>query len=154
MDGAPAQIGLRPDERGLARHYRIGPARLNNADTSYVHRVEAFDGIGLRPYAPAHLAATRRGGGDLEVRWIRRTRVGGDSWAGVDVPLGEAGESYLVRVVKGGTVRREITIAAPQWIYGATQKAADGVAAPFEIHVAQISDQFGPGPFARIDVDV
>ncbi|MDP3859949.1 MAG: glycoside hydrolase/phage tail family protein, partial [Phaeovulum sp.] len=55
MNGAPAQIDLALGARGLARHYRIGSAALGYDDASYVHRVEAFDGIGLRPYAPCHL---------------------------------------------------------------------------------------------------
>jgi hypothetical protein len=33
-------------------------------------------------------------------------------------------------------------------------QAADGAAPPFEIHVAQLSDSFGPGLFRRIVIDV
>ena len=97
LDGAPRQIGLPRSARGLDRHYRIGPASRPYDDASYRHRVAAFEGIGLRPYAPTHLRA-RRQGGDLVVTWVRRTRIDGDGWGRGDVPLGEAREAYLVRV--------------------------------------------------------
>ncbi|MCB2116555.1 MAG: glycoside hydrolase TIM-barrel-like domain-containing protein [Rhodobacteraceae bacterium] len=154
MNGTSKQIALSLAERDLARHYRIGPSKRGYNDPSYLHRVEAFSGIGLRPLSPAHLAVGRGSAGDLDLTWIRRTRIDGDSWSGIDVPLGEASESYLVRIVEGASVRREVTVAAPQWTYPAGMQAADGVALPFEIHVAQFSASFGPGPFRRIVINV
>ncbi|MGB3179567.1 MAG: glycoside hydrolase TIM-barrel-like domain-containing protein, partial [Albidovulum sp.] len=154
MNGAPKQIDLHVHARDLARHYRIGPARRNYDDPSYVHLVEAFQGIGLRPLSPAHLWARRSGSGDLDIGWIRRTRMNGDSWSGIDVPVGETHEAYLLRIVIGPSTVREITLGQPVWSYPAGLQAVDGVVAPFEIHVAQMSDTFGPGPFKRIIVDV
>lgn len=154
MNGAPKQIALGVSERDLARHYRIGPLRRSYDDPSYLHRVEAFAGIGLRPLSPAHLTARRATGGDLLLAWIRRTRTGGDSWSGIDVPLGETAEAYLLRVIKGGTVLREVTLAQPAWTYPAGMQNADGGIPPFEIHVAQLSESFGPGPFRSIAIDV
>ena len=110
-----------------------------------------FEGVGLRPYAPVHLKAVRLGG-DLAVSWVRRTRIDGDGW-GVEVPLGEAAERYLVQVISGGTVRREVEVTDTVWTYTAAAQAADGVAAPFTLAVAQISDLFGPGLFRRIEID-
>jgi hypothetical protein len=82
-----------PPPRGvLARHWRVGPARRALDDPSYVERVLAFDGIGLRPLRPVHLRAAGAGP-DLAVRWIRRGRIDADSWSGLDVPLGEASSS-------------------------------------------------------------
>ena len=152
MDGAPRQISVSADLRDLARHYRIGPATRGYDDPSYLHLVAAFPAIGLRPYAPAHLRAQRTGG-DIAVGWVRRTRVGGDSWSGIEVPLGETQEAYLVRVVKDGAIRREATVGQPAWTYSAAMQLADGVAAPFDIQVAQLSDAFGAGAFTRITID-
>lgn len=46
-------------------------------------------GRGLRPFSPVHLQAVReQPSGDVRLSWIRRTRLGGDSWV-ADVPLGE-----------------------------------------------------------------
>lgn len=150
LDGAPKQIGLAPAERDLARHYRIGPARRAYDDPSYLHRIEAFRGNGLRPLSVSHLAARRTSSGDFTVQWVRRTRVDGDSWSSFDVPLGETRELYVVRVFVAAVLKREVTVSVPQWIYPLSLRTADGAAAqPFEIQVAQISDSFGPGPYQR-----
>ena len=141
------------DLRGLVRSYRIGPADGDMSDPLFVQREESFAGVGLRPLAPVHLRA-QRVAGDYRITWIRRTRIGGDSWIGYDVPLGEATERYLLRVISGGAVRHEVEVAgAPAWVYPAALRAMDGVAAPFAIEVAQISEVFGPGLATRIVID-
>jgi len=152
LNGAAGQIDLPLGARGLARHYRIGSAALGYDDPSYVHRIEAFEGVGLRPYSPCHLRVTRLGD-DLQVTWVRRTRIDGDSWAGVEVPLGEASESYLVRVIEASEIRREDVTDAPAWLYSAAMRAADGISGAFEVEIAQLSDAFGAGLFARIEID-
>jgi hypothetical protein len=153
MDGAPKQIALTEAERDLARHYRVGPSQRGYDDPSYTHSVEAFSGIGLRPYSPVHLRAQRQPGGVLDLSWTRRTRVGGDSWSGLDVPLGEAIELYLVRIYQGASLLREVMVPLASLTYSASMQTTDGVSTPFDVHVAQISDQYGPGPFARITID-
>ncbi|MCU9838104.1 glycoside hydrolase/phage tail family protein [Ruegeria sp. WL0004] len=151
IDPRVVQVGLSSSQRRVARHYRIGPARRGYDDPSYTHLVEAFDGIGLRPYAPAHLRVSETGG-NLTARWIRRTRIDGDDWTMPEVPLGEESESYLVRVSKDGTVLRDQTITLPEWTYPAAQQGADGAVRPFDVSVAQISARFGPGAFRTITV--
>ena len=153
LDGGPQQIDLALSARGLARHYRVGQAAKSYDHPSYVHRDLAFDGIGLRPYAPAHLRAPQVGT-SREITWIRRTRIDGDSWQGTEVPLGEDAESYMLRIRDaGGVLQRETTIAMPAFTYSDAMRAADGVSAPYTIEVAQISARFGPGPFARIEIN-
>ncbi|MFD1344703.1 baseplate multidomain protein megatron [Litorisediminicola beolgyonensis] len=149
LDGTPRQIPLTRAERRVSKHYRVGPARRGYDDPSYTEAVHAFDGIGLRPYAPAHLRA-RPQGGDFRLSWVRRTRLDGDDWSAPEVPLGEESEAYLLRVMAGETVLREVTLGAPAWTYPAALRAADGAAS--EIRVAQISARFGPGPAARLAV--
>ncbi len=151
LNGAQVQLDLPASWRGLPRHYRIGPANLSYDSPRYVHAVESFEGVGLRPYAPAHLMAS--GSGDLTVSWIRRTRIDGDSWAGLDVPLGEESERYRLRVVKAGVVLREETLGISGWSYGAAMQASDGAVVPYDIEVAQISTTYGAGPDARITVN-
>ncbi|EKE72736.1 MULTISPECIES: glycoside hydrolase TIM-barrel-like domain-containing protein [Roseobacteraceae] len=153
LNSALRQIDIAQSARGLARHYRIGPSQRGYDDPSYQHLVEAFDGIGLRPYAPAHLKAQMALSGDTELTWVRRTRIDGDSWQSVDVPLGEASELYVVRVVQGGSILRASVVAAPNWSYSVSQKTSDGVTGAYEIHVAQMSESFGPGLFQRIEIN-
>lgn len=154
MNGMPAQIALTAAERNLARHYRIGPARRAYGDPSYLHVVHAFEGIGLRPLSVCHLAARRTATGDYQIGWTRRTRIDGDNWSSFEVPLGEVRELYLLRIFVGASLRREVTLGQPAWTYSQAMRVADGaLAQPFDIHVAQISDLFGAGPFVRITVN-
>ncbi|MES2143884.1 MAG: glycoside hydrolase TIM-barrel-like domain-containing protein [Pseudomonadota bacterium] len=152
LDRTPQQIDLPLSARGLARYYRVGVAGRGFADPTVVTRVEAFEGIGLRPYPVAHLRAIRLPAGDLDVAWIRRTRIDGDSWLSPEVPLGEDSEAYAVRVRVGTTIVAETTVAAPFWTYSAAQQATNGATVPFRIEVAQVSDRFGPGPFRSLDI--
>jgi len=154
LNSALQQIDLAQSERGLARHYRIGPAQRSFDDPSYTHLIEAFDGIGLRPYAPVHLRAVTDVGGDLSVSWIRRTREDGDSWQSAEVPLAEESEQYLVRVFADQSLVREASVTSPLFGYSAAARTADGIVGPYEIAVAQVSDRFGPGPFRRIMINV
>ncbi|MEL6645102.1 MAG: glycoside hydrolase/phage tail family protein [Pseudomonadota bacterium] len=153
--GSPAlmQVDHGAAARGLARTYRVGPTSRAVDDSVYVAETRAFEGVGLRPLAPVHLRGVPDGAGGEVFSWIRRTRVDGDSWQGVDVPLGEGAERYLVRVEAGGAVLREEMVTAPGWAYGAAARASDGVVGPYEIAVAQVSESFGAGPFRRIGRD-
>ncbi len=151
MNGAPEQISLSSAQLRRARHYRIGPAGRPYDDPAYVTRIESFDGNGLRPYTPVHLRITNVGS-DLYVSWVRRTRIDGDSWDLAEVPLGEAFEQYIVRVVEGTTVLREETVTSPNWHYTASQIASDAAGPAAELQVAQVSERYGPGPFARLPI--
>ncbi len=152
LNNALAQVKMSSAQRRIARHYRIGPAQRGYDDPAYTHLVAAHDGNGLRPYAPCHLSLATGPGGDFELRWIRRTRIEGDSWDLADVPLGEDSEAYLVRVQQGTAVLRETTVTEPGWTYSAAMQAADDLTLPARIEVAQISARYGSGAFAGIDV--
>lgn len=146
LDGTPEQITLTPAQRGAARHYRTGPAQRPYDDPAYRHDVHAFDGIGLRPFAPVHVRGTWNGAGDLAISWIRRTRVGGDHWDGFEVPLAEEQELYVLRVVQGGQILREAQLTSPSFDYSASSQSSDGLSpGAFKVSVAQVSAVYGPG---------
>jgi len=151
LNAVPKQIDLPLSARDLSRHYRVGPAARGYDDPSFVHLTAAFKGNGLRPYSPVHLRAAVNSG-DVNVRWIRRTRIDGDSWSGFDVPVGEDREEYLIRVVDGGTVRREEVVTQTNWTYSSAMRSSDAVSAPYHIEIAQVSNLYGAGPFASIEV--
>ena len=128
IDGAVGQLDLPASARGRrAALPRSGRPRRAYDHPSYEHRVETFDGVGLRPYRPAHLVAEREADGAVRLAWTRRTRIDGDSWAGTDVPLGEEREAYVVRVIErrrscSGRRRR----MRPPWRYPPEEQAGDG----------------------------
>lgn len=150
LNGNPEQIKLSPAARDLSQHFRLGPAQRPMADPSYIHLREAFSGNGLRPYMPCHMLAkiTEKG---VRVSWIRRSRIDADSWQRAEVPLGEESELYTVRLVRGGEIVHEDTVTQPLWLSRENEVSAEVLTSPMlEVHVAQVSALFGPGPFARL----
>ena len=145
LDAALQQIDLPLSARGLARSYRFVAADRGYDDLSAVGLTQAFDGIGLRPYAVVHLRAAKTADA-LGLSWVRRSRIDGDSWQSVEVPLGEDNEAYLLRVIQAGVVKREMTLSTPAFLYTAQMQASDGVAGAVSISVAQLSNLYGAGP--------
>jgi hypothetical protein len=100
-----------------------------------------------RPFAPAHLRARRRPDGAIRFTWIRRSRLGGDSWAVVDAPLGEERERYRLDILDGASPVRTVETERPSWDYAETAQIADFGGRPSWLRwrVAQISATAGPG---------
>jgi len=96
--------------------------------------------------SPVHVRAVRSGG-DVAIAWMRRTRLGGDSWETPEVPLGEDSESYEVDILDGGSVMRTLTVSVPDVVYTAAAQAADfGSPQPaYDIRVYQLSASYGRG---------
>lgn len=151
LDDAVERLPFSPELRGLERHYRVGPAAVGVDHFSTQHSLEAFDIIGLRPFSPVHLRARlNRLTGDIQVTWIRTTRTGGDSWQGLDVPLGETAERYLVEIVDGGSRLRSLVVEGPTFLYPLSDQLSDGSTASSRVRVAQISDSYGYGRTAEV----
>ncbi|MBV9043945.1 MAG: hypothetical protein JO294_02375, partial [Alphaproteobacteria bacterium] len=113
-----------------------------------------FTGIGRRPYSPVQISGTRTNG-DLTLGWIRRTRIGGDSWDQTDVPLAEDNEAYDIEILDGLTVKRTLSAATNAVTYTAAQIATDfpgGLPSPFTFRVYQLSTTTGRGTAATARV--
>lgn len=153
LDNRLPQISLAETLRNVERDYRIGATAKGPSDVdSSFHRL-AFAGNGSRPYPVCHLRSHRQPGGDVTLSWIRRTRVGGDAWEGLDVPLGEETESYRVAIFNGaGGQVRETVVNLPGFSYPMTLQSQDGISGTFRIEVAQISASYGPGPVRSIQI--
>jgi hypothetical protein len=148
LDGALAELGLTEAERGLARVWAYGPAPKPMDDPSYLRETRSFAGVGLRPLSPVHVRAQRLAGGDIALSWVRRTRIGGDSWEGIDVPLGEEAELYEVDILSGGVALRTLSASAPMATYTAAMQSADFGTTSFttlDVSVRQVSRSFGRG---------
>jgi hypothetical protein len=147
LDTAVGQVPLPPASRNMALDYRTGPLTRALDDPSYVAENLAFAGVGLRPLSPCHLLRD----GD-RFHWIRRSRIEGDSWDSLDPPVGEEAESYLVRVLRGPAVLREVTVTTPEWTYDPVAQAADQADTGYTLQIAQISATFGAGAAASLIV--
>ncbi|MEL6373392.1 MAG: glycoside hydrolase/phage tail family protein [Pseudomonadota bacterium] len=148
LDEAVAQVQMAVDEIGLAFTWRYGPGDRAIGDASYRQAQHAFTGLGLRPLSPVHVRVSQSGGGDLDVRWVRRTRVGGDRWDQVDVPLGESEERYAVELRDAtGALLRTLDVAEPQAVYPRDAQIADhgAVLLSGTVRVFQVAPSYGRG---------
>lgn len=149
LDSRPNQLNIGAGLLGQEQNFLIGPARKPYSDQSYSQTAAAFSGAGLRPLSPVHLRSSKSGSGDVRLSWVRRTRTAGDSWAGLDVPLGEEQEQYLVQIMQAGTVIRHALVDAALFTYSSAMQNADGVSGDLDFWVAQISASYGAGLFGK-----
>jgi hypothetical protein len=113
---------------------------------SYLDVQHAFTGRGLVPLSPVHLRGSRSGG-DLTITWKRRTRVGGDSWDSVEVPLGEDAERYEIDILDGINVVRTLSATSPTATYTAAQQTDDfgSPQSSVSLRITQLSTTAGRG---------
>ena len=145
------------DLRGLAFDWSAGPADDLPSEPTFRTKTFAAEARDLLPLPPVHLKARKTLAGDIAVSWIRRTRIGGDSWTGEDAPLAEAFERYRVEISNGAVLVRTANVTAPVVTYPAAMIAADvpsasfpGGRPPLTIRVAQLSDLVGAGEWAEV----
>ncbi len=153
LNEALTNVNLTESEQGLPLNWRYGPANRDVGDQSYRDSSHAYQLLGARPYAPVHVRGRRVTDG-LEVSWIRRTRLGGDSWEAVDVPLGEAVERYEIDVMDGTTVVRTLESFEPHIVYTDADQISDfgAVASEVSVCVYQMSATWGRGSAAKATV--
>lgn len=155
LDPADGDIhSLTLSELNAMRYYRgVGSGSLVE-DAETVPKTSI--GRALMPYAPhAEKVVIDTGNNDLDITWLRRTRVGGQLRSGTgDVPLNEDTEEYELDILDplDGSVLRTITgLTVPEYTYTAAQQASDGFTPPLSeltLSVYQISAQVGRG-FSR-----
>ncbi|TNC14775.1 hypothetical protein FF100_04085 [Methylobacterium terricola] len=151
LTDALVQSGMPLSLRTLPLAWRWGPLGRPQDDPSYAGATLAFRGVGLRPYAPAQARMVRAASGDLVLTWIRRTRIDGDPWEQLEVPLAEETEAYALDVLSGATVLRTFDLSAPSLTYEAAHQAADfgGPVTSLSVAIHQVSATYGRGAALR-----
>lgn len=146
LDENPVVLARGIDLLGRTMELRVVAADRSYADPTAVTLTVTPQATALRPLAPVHLRA-RRGESGIVLSWIRRTRRDGDSWAAVDVPLGEDAEAYAIDILSGSEVVRSLSASQPSVLYPAVDELADfGAAqAALAVRVAQLSAIVGRG---------
>ncbi len=148
LDMAITQVDMTSDDVGLSYNWKYGPASYDIGHAAYVSKPGfAFRGVGLRPLSPCHVRGGFDGGGDLLLTWKRRTREGGDSWQGIEVPLAEDSEMYEIDIMDGSSVKRTLSASSPTATYTAAQQTADFGApqSTYVVQVYQMSASYGRG---------
>lgn len=151
--GDLARILLQQSEIGASRLYKVVSIGLSY--TSGVDQPFAGHGQALVPFSPVDLAAAALTGGDLSISWIRRSRLGRTLMSGVDIPLGEATESFQVDILDPSSpaspevVLRTLASSSESVLYTSAQQLADfGSALPLitiKVAVYQLSAIVGRG---------
>lgn len=68
------------------------------------------EGLAVKPLAPVHGKTVRNGDGSIDISWVRRSRLDIGWVDGVDQPLAEDREAYLVELVSNDIILREWTV--------------------------------------------
>lgn len=156
ITGAVSQVSMGINDLGLEYQWRYGPQSEPIGSELFSTEAFTYNGVALRPYAPAHTRAIPQSNGDFAVTWIRRTRTGGDSWNIAEIPVGEDVEKYAIDVLdSSGVVVRSEETAIPAFTYTAAMRNDDlGAAATFSFRVCQVSPVYGRGTYSRTDVSI
>lgn len=123
IDGGVRKEKMPLSSLGISKSYKpvtLGATLGGTAAESFT-----YQGNALKPYAPVQISGARDGSGNLTIRWLRRTRVGGDWRDLVDVPLAETSERYEIEIMSGATVVRLLGSATPTVMYSAAQQTMD-----------------------------
>lgn len=150
LDSAVQALALDESLRGGPVHLAAGPARGGAYGPSVTEAEEVWLGRALRPLSPVHARLTQMPDG-LRVSWRRRTRIGGDDWAALDAPLGEAEEAYELEVLKDGDVVLSRTVETPEALLTQAELAPffEGEVWSLDVRLYQLSARWGRGaPFA------
>jgi hypothetical protein len=139
------RIGGTVGELNLARDYRAVSFDTYLDETETVNFTDT--GVGLECYSPVQIGGGRNTIGDLSLKWIRRSRVGGEWRDYADVELGETTEAYEVDVMYGNAVKRTIATTTPAATYTAADQIADfgSVQGIVVVYVYQLSATVGRG---------
>ncbi len=114
-----------------------------------------YQAIYLRPLSPVHLDA-KIAGDNLAIKWIRRTRIGGDDWAAMEVALGEEREVYEIRFASNNNIFYSQTTNQEKLDININQlqAAAGSVINQIDISVCQISQTYGLGEFTTKTIQI
>jgi hypothetical protein len=142
------QIALPLAEQNASEYWRLITNGMLAGTAQIISGV--FHARDQMPYAPVDVEAALNAG-DIDLTWVRRTRIGGDLMDGTGtVPLHETSEAYEVDILSGpaGTVLRTLTgLTTPAATYAAADIATDLGSTPgtLYVNVYQISGIVGRG---------
>ncbi len=148
IDARATTLPVEPSWLGETRDFRV---YAGAADIEGVPMTVATAEKPALPLAPVHLRAVRTSGGDIGLRWVRRSRADGDGWGAAESPLEHVPERYRLTIFDGSSVVRTIEVGAPAAVYASSEQLADFGAPPgaFVFTVAQMSPVLGAGHTAQ-----
>jgi hypothetical protein len=139
------------------KKHTIGASKIGDTDyydvTTLGFRPDNYDVIVLastaaaqKPYSPVNITLERdEVDGAWQIRWTRRTRIGGANLDGQDVPLGETSEAYKVRILNGSEAVRTIETTAEEAYYDSYDQIIDwgSEQTTLSVEIVQMSPTLG-----------
>jgi hypothetical protein len=151
LDETLVPVAHDPGLVGRRLRYRAAPFDRDAADPGVAEISVTVTDDALKPRMPVHPRAWRTPEG-VKLSWIRQTRLGGDAWEPVEVPLAEEREAYRIEILAGAAVRRSMAASVPEALYAAADEIADFGAsqASLSLRIVQLSATAGEGlPLVR-----
>jgi Putative phage tail protein len=133
---------LLPDLGGVAAGASFEIEAIGLGDPLPVIRTAAVAGLAIRPLAPAHGRAEKQPDGGLALRWIRRARHDPGWLDGVDLPIVEAANRFLLTIARNGAQLSSIEVSGESVTITASEIQSWAVASggTIECSVRQIGD--------------
>lgn len=139
-----ARLNMLTSLIGVEQVYKIVSVYENSQAISPVTFTN--NAVGLKPYSPVKLAATRDGSNNIIITWVRRSRIYNEWDDNADIPLGETTEAYEVEIFasKNGTftpLNRTEDATSETYTYTTAQQTTDShtLGDPVDVRVYQIS---------------
>jgi len=149
LDGSETVVPVRGDLRDFDMSIIAFPKGQSRSGRTALTQTVQYNALDLKPRAPVHLSLLPQEDG-ARLSWIRRTRIDGDQWGGLEVPLGEDREAYLVRGLDlSGQLRLSREVNSTWLDIGMGEL---GALVGGRVEVAQLSDQYGVGAIAHLNV--
>ena len=102
---------------------------IGSGDAVPAEALRMVDGRAMLPPTPVLGRTTLLPGGDRQIGWTRRSRLGW-GWNDLgDVPLGEESERYRLSIMAAGGLIRERLLTEADWLYLAADQASDAALA-------------------------
>jgi GTA TIM-barrel-like domain/Putative phage tail protein len=155
LNSAVVQPDLTLAASTLATTWRLGPAQLDHGHNAFLEFTYAGNLAALRPLRPTRLKILTDAMG-VNISWLRRTRVDGDSWDLNEVPLGEDTELYKLDILDGSILRRSVFMPSPSYFYSTADIITDFGTMPtaLTLRVAQLSAAYGLGTILERTLNV
>ncbi|MCC8467360.1 MAG: hypothetical protein LN589_01220 [Rickettsia endosymbiont of Eriopis connexa] len=111
-------------------------------------------GKALKPLSPVHVKAEKDEIGNINIDWIRRSRIDNDWSDYVDIAIGEESEQYEIEIKKKRTLIRTLTSTIPEVTYAKEQIINDFTNLPTELTatIYQLSSVVGRSSGATISL--
>lgn len=149
IDASITKIDIPLHEVGLEFNWLVGASNYPVSENTHEQSVFACEGINARPLSPVHGKHTLLSNGDIQLSWIRRSRVNSDNWQVPITPLDEVNELYNIAVINSlGETVREIESTQPSTTYLIDFQTSDFGSAgqQIEFHISQLTEAGQKGP--------